>query len=301
MSGAPWAEPEAATAPLGACGDPEGPETRRAVVRAAETAPQGRETAPAVSTVDPGVSPEARTAPLEPSEPPPLPGTPRSPQGPAAASAGASPRPYAANRQARIAFADTYLTPRELQVLDLIGQRMTNAEIARQLGLAETTVKSHVRRMLERAGVRRRTDLADLGTRAKVPRAPRPRPRLPLPVALDPAQRRLVALVAQGRTLREIAAELGVSVPKADYRIKALRRRLGAADRAQLVRIAADIEAGSPLIDAARAARPLLLSIPPCPRHPTITPLRTCADCGRWTASRRVVADLDAHLPGGVK
>jgi DNA-binding NarL/FixJ family response regulator len=48
------------------------------------------------------------------------------------------------------------LSRRELEVLEAVGRGLTNAEIARELVLAESTVKKHVRRVLEKAGARDR-------------------------------------------------------------------------------------------------------------------------------------------------
>lgn len=55
---------------------------------------------------------------------------------------------------------DSPLSERELQVLRLLAAGSTNREIALSLHLSEGTVKNHVSRILERLGVRHRTQAA---------------------------------------------------------------------------------------------------------------------------------------------
>jgi two-component system nitrate/nitrite response regulator NarL len=58
------------------------------------------------------------------------------------------------------------LTKREKEILVLIRQGLTNKEIGARLYLAESTVKVHVRHILRKLGVRRRTDAAVWATLA---------------------------------------------------------------------------------------------------------------------------------------
>ncbi len=58
------------------------------------------------------------------------------------------------------------LTPREREVLALIGRGMANKVIARELSLSEKTVKAHVSNILAKLGVSDRTQAALYAVRA---------------------------------------------------------------------------------------------------------------------------------------
>jgi len=54
------------------------------------------------------------------------------------------------------------LTPRERELVALVAQGRTNAEIARQLFISVRTVSSHLDRIRAKTGARRRADLTRL-------------------------------------------------------------------------------------------------------------------------------------------
>jgi DNA-binding NarL/FixJ family response regulator len=61
--------------------------------------------------------------------------------------------------------ADERLTPREREVLELIVRGMANKRIARELGVSEKTVKTHVGHVLAKLGVTDRTQAAQHAVR----------------------------------------------------------------------------------------------------------------------------------------
>lgn len=59
------------------------------------------------------------------------------------------------------------LTDREREILDLIGEGLTNRQIGERLYLAEKTVKNHISRLLSKLGVERRVQAAVIATQAR--------------------------------------------------------------------------------------------------------------------------------------
>lgn len=59
---------------------------------------------------------------------------------------------------APVTAAPNPLSPRELQLLALVDAGLSNKEIARQGGISENTVKTHLARIFEKLGARRRTE-----------------------------------------------------------------------------------------------------------------------------------------------
>lgn len=58
---------------------------------------------------------------------------------------------------------DLGVTRRELEILELIAQGMSNREIAEKLFVSENTVKTHSSRVFDKLGARRRTQAVQLG------------------------------------------------------------------------------------------------------------------------------------------
>jgi ATP/maltotriose-dependent transcriptional regulator MalT len=58
---------------------------------------------------------------------------------------------------------DLHITRRELEILELIAQGLSNREIAEKLFVTESTVKTHSSRVFDKLGARRRTQAVQLG------------------------------------------------------------------------------------------------------------------------------------------
>jgi ATP/maltotriose-dependent transcriptional regulator MalT len=55
------------------------------------------------------------------------------------------------------------ITPRELEILQLIAEGLSNKEIAARVFVSENTVKTHSSRVFDKLGARRRTQAVQLG------------------------------------------------------------------------------------------------------------------------------------------
>src|SRR3954468_20555007 len=58
---------------------------------------------------------------------------------------------------------DLGITPRELEILELIAAGLSNREIAEKLFVSENTVKTHSSRVFDKLGAQRRTQAVQLG------------------------------------------------------------------------------------------------------------------------------------------
>ncbi len=55
------------------------------------------------------------------------------------------------------------ITPRELEILELIAEGLSNREIAARVYVSENTVKTHSSRVFDKLGARRRTQAVQMG------------------------------------------------------------------------------------------------------------------------------------------
>ena len=75
-------------------------------------------------------------------------------------AANLSGQPFVPNEKKR---DDLGITRRELEILVLVAQGMSNREIAGKLFVSENTVKTHCSRAFDKLGARRRTQAVQLG------------------------------------------------------------------------------------------------------------------------------------------
>jgi two-component system NarL family response regulator len=82
-------------------------------------------------------------------------------------SVHAGKRYFPADIAARLAerMARSNLTPRELQVLQLVAKGLTNKDIGRVFGISDKTARNHVNSIIEKLDVSDRTEAATIGMR----------------------------------------------------------------------------------------------------------------------------------------
>ena len=64
--------------------------------------------------------------------------------------------------------AELAITPRELEILELIAAGLSNREIAERLFVSENTVKTHASRLFDKLGARRRTQAVQVAKAARL-------------------------------------------------------------------------------------------------------------------------------------
>lgn len=101
------------------------------------------------------------------------------------------------------------LTPREHQVLRLVGEGRSTKEIARELGITRATVRCHVQRVLTKLGVASRLQAVALIS-ATISATPAPQPT-PVASELTPRETQVLRCLAAGIGRAEIAKHLFMS------------------------------------------------------------------------------------------
>jgi len=71
-----------------------------------------------------------------------------------------SAAPFTLNEQR---LRELSITPRELEILELIANGMSNREIAEKLFVTESTVKTHSSRLFDKLSAKRRTQAVQIG------------------------------------------------------------------------------------------------------------------------------------------
>jgi DNA-binding CsgD family transcriptional regulator len=79
---------------------------------------------------------------------------------PAPDIAAVAPQPFVPDQRRR---DELGITPRELEILALVAEGLSNREIAGKLHVSENTVKTHCSRAFDKLGARRRTQAVQLG------------------------------------------------------------------------------------------------------------------------------------------
>lgn len=98
------------------------------------------------------------------------------------------------------------LTPREHQVLSLVGEGRSTKEIARELAITRATVRCHIQRVLTKLGVTSRMQAAALISAAAPPQQSSPVTR-----ELTPRETQVLRCLAAGIGRAEIAKHLFMS------------------------------------------------------------------------------------------
>jgi serine/threonine protein kinase/FixJ family two-component response regulator len=128
------------------------------------------------------------------------------------------------------------LTPREEEILNCLGDEMSNRQIAEHLTISLNTVKWYVRQIYSKLGVDNREEAV---TRARslgllLPEEQGGPIRNNLPLAskpLTPREEEILSLIGQGKTNRQIAEELTVARNTVKWYVRQIYNKLGVNNR----------------------------------------------------------------------
>lgn len=130
------------------------------------------------------------------------------------------------------------LTRREVQVIYGVAYGFTNAEVGRQLGLTEATIKTHLQRIGRKTRTNSRAEVVSWGFRhGLLQRLPVQNPNLG-PVFLTNREREMTHWIIRGLTNKAIGATVFLSEDTVKTHLRTLYRKVGARDRAHLITLA---------------------------------------------------------------
>ena len=129
------------------------------------------------------------------------------------------------------------LTPRELEVAQLIDQGHSNKQIARRLGLRVSTVKNHVHSILEKLSADRRGQVATLFNEPVNDRASHteslPGEARDVMSALTPRERQIAVMIDRAMSNQEIAERLNLRVSTVKNHVHSILEKLRVERRQQ--------------------------------------------------------------------
>jgi DNA-binding NarL/FixJ family response regulator len=127
-------------------------------------------------------------------------------------------RRYGLVRSPRARFAATVkdisqvrITPRDREILDLLVQGCSNEDIAKELGIAARTVKSHLRTLYMRFGIEGEGQRVRLALAVSSPVVTEGTRTAPVSDLLTPREISIVECVCNGEINRDIGEEMGMS------------------------------------------------------------------------------------------
>lgn len=161
-----------------------------------------------------------------------LPPAPARPAAPVSVGPTAPVRPTRVAVEARPRRSRRPLTAREVQVLSLIADGMTNEEVAKQLGIARHTVKSHMAHILDALGAQNSAHAVAIAhCRGQI----EPRRRVPWNADVSYREVQVLEGVAVGLTDLQIGRKLWVSQHTIKSHLRRIYGKLGVCSRAQAV------------------------------------------------------------------
>jgi two-component system, NarL family, nitrate/nitrite response regulator NarL len=125
------------------------------------------------------------------------------------------------------------LTPRETEVLRRIAAGQSTKTMAREMSVTTETLRTYVKNVLGKLGAHSRLEAAALASRVGSAGQAEPEGEHPLLAALTPREREVLALVAAGRTNRQIGEELFMSEKTASVHVSRILAKLDVSTRGE--------------------------------------------------------------------